>query len=155
MPGSKVIVQAGGLDVSLNLPNTKLDLGTMPQFSATLNTDSTDAVHAVLFPIVLAGLAVPFVVMRAVMMELDCFVARKKEVGMENDQFNVRFQSRSKRRRQQRSESLSISEMVKENNASRELKFRLYVTLCCSVMGMVVFTIMLLMAGGMGILQFL
>ncbi len=37
-----MIVQAGGLDVSLNLPNTKLDLGSMPTFSATLNTDSTD-----------------------------------------------------------------------------------------------------------------
>ena len=42
VPGSKVIVQAGGLDVSLNLPNTRLDLGSMPTFSATLNTDSTD-----------------------------------------------------------------------------------------------------------------
>ncbi len=42
VPGSKVIVQAGGLDVALNLPNTKLDLGSMPTFSATLNTDSTD-----------------------------------------------------------------------------------------------------------------
>ncbi len=42
VPGSKVIVQAGGFDVALNLPNTRLDLGSMPSVSATLNTDSTD-----------------------------------------------------------------------------------------------------------------
>jgi hypothetical protein len=148
-----VIVQAGGLDVSLNLPNTKLDLGTMPQFSATLNTDSTDAVHAVLVPLILAAIAVPFVVMRAIMMELDCFLARKKEVdpviGRER-----RFMG-AKLRRNQCRESLSISQMVRENNDNRELKARLYVALCCSVMGMCVFTVMLLMGGGMVIMTFL
>lgn len=40
VPGSKVMVQAAGLDVALNLPNTHLDLGAMPTVSATLNTDN-------------------------------------------------------------------------------------------------------------------
>ena len=80
VPGSKVFVQAAGLDLSLNLPNTKLDLGSMPKVSANLNLVDNDAYVAIFIPILLAGLAVPFVVMRAVMMELDCFVAHKKDV---------------------------------------------------------------------------
>lgn len=74
------MVQAGGLDVSLNLPNTHLDLGSMPAVSATLNTDTTDLWHAIIIPMVLAMITVPFVIMRAAMMELDCVIVRKKEV---------------------------------------------------------------------------
>ena len=73
-------MQAAGLDLSLNLPNTKLDLGSMPKVSANLNLVDNDVYVAIVVPIMLAGLAVPFVVMRAVMMELDCFVAHKKDV---------------------------------------------------------------------------
>lgn len=80
VPGSKVVVQAGGLDVALNLPNTKLNLGSMPTFSVTLNTDSQDVMHAIVLPCVLAIVTIPFVIMRATMMELDCFVARRKQL---------------------------------------------------------------------------
>jgi len=144
VPGSKVFVQAAGLDLSLNLPNTKLDLGSMPKVSANLNLVDNDAYVAIFIPILLAGLAVPFVVMRAVMMELDCFVAHKKDVDPVTG--NRYSYSPSKRRRHQRSEALGISQMVRENNADRELKSRLYVTICCSMMGMCIFTVMLLVA---------
>ena len=128
-------MQAAGLDLSLNLPNTKLDLGSMPKVSANLNLVDNDVYVAIVVPIMLAGLAVPFVVMRAVMMELDCFVAHKKDVDSSvaaNSKYNY---SPGKRRRHQRSESLAISQMVRENNADKELKARLYVTICCSMMG--------------------
>ena len=36
--------------------------------------------HAIVVPLVLAIIAAPFVIMRAAMMELDCFIARKKEL---------------------------------------------------------------------------
>ena len=36
--------------------------------------------HAIVIPLVLALIAAPFVIMRAAMMELDCFIARKKEL---------------------------------------------------------------------------
>ena len=125
-------MQAAGLDLSLNLPNTKLDLGSMPKVSANLNLVDNDAYVAIIVPILLAGLAVPFVVMRAVMMELDCFVAHKKDVDAGVNKYNY---SAGKRRRHQRSESLAISHMVRENNADKELKARLYLTICCSMMG--------------------
>ena len=105
----------------------------MPKVSANLNLVDNDAYVAIVVPILLAGLAVPFVVMRAVMMELDCFVAHKKDVDPAvNNKYNY---SPGKRRRQQRSESLGISLMVRENNTDKELKARLYVTICCSMMG--------------------
>jgi hypothetical protein len=34
----------------------------------------------IIFPCILAGLCMPLVVMRAVMMELDCFVIRKRQL---------------------------------------------------------------------------
>ena len=106
----------------------------MPKVSANLNLVDNDAYVAIIVPIMLAGLAVPFVVMRAVMMELDCFVAHKKDVDSPaNNRYNY---SPGKRRRHQRMESLAISQMVRENNADKELKARLYVTICCSMMGM-------------------
>ena len=105
----------------------------MPKVSANLNLVDNDAYVAIIVPILLAGLAVPFVVMRAVMMELDCFVGHKKDVDSGgNNKYNY---SPGKRRRHQRSESLAISHMVRENNADKELKARLYVTICCSMMG--------------------
>ena len=104
----------------------------MPKVSANLNLVDNDAYVAIIVPILLAGLAVPFVVMRAVMMELDCFVAHKKDVDAGVNKYNY---SAGKRRRHQRSESLAISHMVRENNADKELKTRLYLTICCSMMG--------------------
>jgi hypothetical protein len=77
VPSSKIIVETGGMDVAVNLPNTKIDLGSMPSIDATLNTDSSDEMHAVLLPVILAAICVPFVIMRAAMMELDCFVTRR------------------------------------------------------------------------------
>ena len=52
-------MQAAGLDLSLNLPNTKLDLGSMPKVSANLNLVDNDVYVAIVVPIMLAGLAVP------------------------------------------------------------------------------------------------
>eukprot|EP00095_Tigriopus_kingsejongensis_P005092 maker-scaffold159_size295958-snap-gene-1.38 protein:Tk05092 transcript:maker-scaffold159_size295958-snap-gene-1.38-mRNA-1 annotation:"conserved hypothetical protein" len=157
VPGSKVIVQAGGLDVAVNLPVQKLDLGSMPAVSATLNTDSTDVLHAIIFPLILAVLAVPFVIMRAAMMELDCFVTRKKELDVPQEQHDecdggrvevyVDAGGRSHKIR-------PLHKAIVENAEDRRLKARLYVTICCSVCGMCVFTVMMGVTGALLVLQF-
>jgi hypothetical protein len=143
-----VIVQAGGLDVALNLPNTQIDLGTMPTFSATLNTDSTDALHAVLFPIILAVITAPFVIMRAAMMELDCFLARKKQLEEEKEEDEVDgiFSRGGGVRR-------SLAEAVRRNAENKELKARLYLTVCCSMCGMCVFTVLMVLTGAFMVLS--
>ena len=158
VPGSKVMVQAGGLDVALNLPNTKLDLGSMPTFSATLNTDSNDAMHAILFPCILAVVTVPFVIMRAAMMELDCFVARKKQLG-EGD---VTARSRSRSFRSVGGDEVdgfvkgkfSLTETIQKNVENKELKTRLYLTVCCSMLGMCIFSGVLIVTCALIVLNF-
>lgn len=158
LPGSKVIVQAGGLDVAVNLPVQKIDLGSMPAVSATLNTDSTDLIHAIVVPMVLALLAVPFVIMRAAMMELDCFVTRRKELELAQNrdldecdggrtEVFVDVGGRTRKIR-------PLHQAVVENAEDRRLKARLYVTICCSVCGMCVFTTMMIVAGGLLVFQF-
>lgn len=149
VPSSKVIVQAGGLDVSLNLPNTKLDLGSMPTFSASLHTDESDSLHAVIAPIVLAAICLPFVIMRAAMMELDCFVTRRKQLG---DDFEQLVNSRKGQHSKKRSSSAhhggeSVAELLAKNVESTKLKARLYVTLCCSILAILVMTAFLMLLG--------
>ena len=66
------------------------------------------------------------------------FVRINNKYGKRELKLNFFFESLlspGKRRRYQRSEALAISQMVRENNADKELKTRLYVTICCSMMG--------------------
>ena len=129
-----------------------LDLGSMPAMSATVNTDSQDVIYATIIPVVLAAVAVPFVIMRASMMELDCFIARRKQI-------DGRIRKKKKRKNDKRIEqdevdgfltkAITMSEAVLDNAADKELKARLYVTVCCSVLGMCVFTALMIVTGGL------
>ncbi len=143
-----MIVEAGGLDVSLNLPNTKIDLGEMPTFSASLNTDSSDELHAILAPVILVAICVPFVIMRAAMMELDCFVTRRKQLG---DSFEdaVLAQHRKRTAASALRGRHPLTGTLAKNVESKELKARLYVTLCCSILAMTVMTAFLMLLGAL------
>ena len=39
------------MDVALNMPKTKMNLGSMPAMSATLNTEASDVMHAIILPV--------------------------------------------------------------------------------------------------------
>jgi hypothetical protein len=91
----------------------------------------------------LAVFCLPFVIMRAAMMELDCFIAHKKELDtMEAVQIT---KNRRQHRGNRRAESLL--ETVLRNSESKSLKARMYVSLCCGVCGMMIFTMFTMMAG--------
>jgi hypothetical protein len=40
------------MDVALNMPKTKMNLGSMPAMTATLNTEASDVMHAVILPVI-------------------------------------------------------------------------------------------------------
>ena len=84
-----------------------------------------DNMIAVLLPLVLVALALPFVVMRAVMMELDCFVAHKKAVNLAARGDDC-----------EHGDALTVGKMVRENALDKGLKSRIFVMLCCNTMGM-------------------
>jgi hypothetical protein len=51
IPDSKVFIGAAGMDVALNMPKTKMNLGSMPAMTATLNTEASDVMHAIILPV--------------------------------------------------------------------------------------------------------
>ena len=83
--------------------------------------------------------------MRAAMMELDCFITRKKEVEDPT--------VASSRLPQKRRPNRSLREAVKGNSESGEIKGRMYLTVCCSVLGMCVFTVLMVVAGAFIMMQ--
>ena len=40
------------MDVALNMPQTKMNLGSMPAMTATLNTEASDVMHAIILPVI-------------------------------------------------------------------------------------------------------
>ena len=91
----------------------------------------------------LAIFCLPFVIMRAAMMELDCFIAHKKELDeMEEAQI-----AKNRRHRHSNRQAKSLLETVIRNSESKALKARMYVSLCCGVCGMMIFTMFTMMAG--------
>ncbi len=144
-------MEAGGLDVSLNLPNTKIDLGSMPTFSASVNTDASDELHAIVAPIILVAICVPFVLMRAAMMELDCFVTRRKQLGDRFEDLVLTQQHKRSGNARFRREfgTSTLTGTMAQNVESLEMKARLYLTLCCSTLAMLVLTAFMMMLGAL------
>ena len=103
------------------------------------------------FQVVLAVFCLPFVIMRAAMMELDCFILHKKELdSLEDEKLAVRRNKTSGRapvRRRKDPVGASLLETVLRNSESKALKARLYLSMCCGIFGMVIFTIFTMMAG--------
>ena len=157
----------GLLDVGINLPKKSVSLGDMPPIEADIDLGSKDHLFAVIGPLILAMVVLPFVTMRAAMMELDCFIARRKSlVDVERIQRYKSMQKRRKKSSQQFASTPTNSsghsssrglirnnqtlvETVAKNTENKELKSRMYVTLFCSVVGMAILTFVSMLLGAL------
>ena len=151
-----------GLDIEMKLPNSVMNPATMP--GADLNISSSeelDYVLAVLLPIVLAVTVLPFVTMRAAMMEMDCFVASRKLLdAIDVESYVYRKNRRSRRRRRSSTPTedqppvttttpggVSLLDTVARNTDSREVKCRMYTAICCGVCGMGIMVMVFMLLG--------
>ena len=151
VPSSKIDVETGGMDVSIKLPNQRINLASMPSVDASFNTESSDNLHAILLPVILAAICLPFTIMRAAMMELDCFVTRRKQLGQDFDDF-LMMEECGKVRNNRRQVTThgqiwSLRDILARNVQSKELKCRLYMTLICSIIGIMVMTSFIMLLG--------
>ena len=148
MPKSQITAQTGALDVAINLPESKIDMGSMPSMKVNLSTESSDRVIAILFPIALAVLCLPFTIMRAAMMELDCFVTRRKQLGEDFDEYLVTHGKKSSMiLHNRRNLGVNLRDVLAENVESRELKCRLYTAFMCSGLGLFVIMLFQMLMG--------
>ena len=86
--------------------------------------------------------------MRAAMMELDCFIVHKKELGsLEEEKLAVRRNKKSGLRHGRDEAGDSLLETVLRNSQNKALKARLYVSMCCGVFGTTIFTLVTMAAG--------
>ena len=166
VPSSKITVNAG-VNLALNLPQQNINLGTLPSMDASFNMEDIDTYVAIIAPIIFAAACLPFVVMRAAMMELDCFVTRRKQLGDDFDDLVVLegVQNRRKTRKHIQPAGLqnnrrflqnqSLAEILASNAESKELKCRLYLSLICSGFGIIVMTLYLMALGAFFAMQFM
>lgn len=150
IPSSKIHIGAFGVGLGLSMPNQKMNLGSMPAMNASINTEALDSALAVLVPIVLAIFCLPFAIMRASMMELDCFITHKKE--LDSFEENVLAGSRRDKRRTNNVAGNSLMETVLRNSESPNLKCRMYLSLCCGLCGVFIFTMFAMIAGALAFL---
>ena len=146
MPKSQITAQTGALDLNINLPESKIDMGSMPSMKINLSTEASDRWIAIIFPIALAILCLPFTIMRAAMMELDCFVTRRKQLGEDFDDYLVTHSKKSSLHNR-RSHGVSLREALADNVESRELKCRLYTAFMCSGLGLFVIMLFQMLMG--------
>lgn len=90
------------------------------------------------------------------MMELDCFVTRRKQLGHDFDDFLVMQSSKNprkglanNRRLRNNDDVWSLRDILAKNVESKELKCRLYTALCCSVGGIMVMTTFIMLMGAL------
>ena len=159
-------MNALGFDLNVNLPHQSMNLGSMPPIEADLNLSSHDHIFAVIAPLILAIIVLPFVTMRSAMMELDCFIARRKSLAdVERVQRYKNYEKRKKKGSQQFTDSPTNSsghssstrglirnnqtlvETVAKNTESKELKSRMYTTLICSFFGILIMTLVSMFLG--------
>lgn len=161
------MIKTAGMDVSLDLPNSNVDLGSMPSTSANINTDNLDPLFAIVVPVMLAFIVLPFLIMRVSMMELDCFVSRRKALA-DLEQIQNKRRGRRQKHRQEgptRNPSSSVKRIarrdrqseqyqpsylvdtVARNIESKELRARLSLTLCCGVLAVIIMTFVFMATG--------
>ena len=145
VPSAKIKIKTGFTDIAVKLPDQNMNLASMPSIDASINTDSSDEIHAIIVPVVLSILCLPFTLMRAAMMELDCFVTRKKQLGDDFDDYLV-LQSSGKSNNR-RFASFDLRDILAQNVDSKELKCRLYTAICCSGLGMMAWTVFIMLTG--------
>ena len=140
------------------MPKNQLNLGEMPAMDASFNTDESDRFHAIIAPIVFAVLCLPFIIMRAAMMELDCFITREKQLGEHFDDLLVLESQSGKSRGQKRiyqnqrlngQPAWSLTDILAKNANSKEIKCRLYSALACTGMGIMVMCIFMMLMGAL------
>ena len=165
IPSSSINVGIGGINLGINLDGQNVDLGGMPPISTDINLDSSDHLLAVIAPLILSMVVLPFVTMRSAMMELDCFIARRKSlVELERVKRHKRIMKKKKKLTQQYASTPTNSsghsssrvllrnnhtlvETVATNTENKELKGRMYVTLLCSIVGMSIMTFVSMLLG--------
>lgn len=148
MPKSQITAKTGVMDLNFNLPESKIDLGSMPSMKVNLSTESSDRWIAILFPVALAVLCLPFTIMRAAMMELDCFVTRRKQLGEDFDDFLVTHGKKSVALHNRRHyPGVNLRDVLAENVESKELKCRLYTAFMCSGLGLFVMMLFQMLLG--------
>jgi len=156
IPDVGIGIGLGGNVIKIKMPKNQLNLGEMPAMDASFNTDESDRFHAITAPIVFAVLCLPFIIMRAAMMELDCFITRKKQLGEDFDDLLV-LESQSgksggqkriyQNRRLNGQPAWSLTDILAKNANSKELKCRLYSALACTGMGIMVMSIFMMLMG--------
>ena len=158
-------VDVGGIKLGINLDGQNVDLGGMPPINTDINLSSSDHLLAVIAPLILTMVVLPFATMRAAMMELDCFIARRKTLAdLERVQRHKRISKKKKKLNQQYASTPTTSsghsstrvllrnnqtlvETVAKNTENKELKGRMYVTLLCSIVGMAIMTFVSMFLG--------
>ena len=88
----------------------------------------------IIFPCILAALSMPLVVMRAVMMELDCFVFRKRQLKSDFHVDNNSYQP-------------TLPNVLSQNIKSKDITCKLYFVLLCSIVGIAVVVLFLVILG--------
>ncbi|TRY75084.1 hypothetical protein TCAL_10801 [Tigriopus californicus] len=127
--GTKVQIPLSGIALNLNLPDQEINLASMPDPYLNLNTEQSHIYIASAFPILMVFMSLPWMVMRAAIMELDCLVVRRKFIDGEK--------------------AGSTSDIVHENAHGFRMRIRIYSMLCCSVFATFLFTFSILGGGGM------
>lgn len=135
----------------------------MPPISTDINLDTSDHLLAVIAPLILSMVVLPFVTMRSAMMELDCFIARRKSLAdLERVKRHKRIVKKKVTQHYASTPSNSsghsssrvllrnnhtLVETVAKNTENKELKGRMYVTLLCSIVGMCIMTFVSMFLG--------
>ena len=139
-----------GLDVSLDLPHTQMDLGSMPAMSATIDTTSNDLTLAIAAPLILSLIVFPFVTMRAAMMELDCFITSRKALNAADmEKYVYKKKKYSTVTTHSDLGRATLVDTIAENIDNKEMKVRMYVTLCCGMLGMFIMVLVFMLAGAL------
>ena len=153
VPQSKILINAG-VQLGIDLPKSEINLGEMPSMEIDLNMDPIDQYVAIFAPVLFVVTCLPFVIMRSAMMELDCFITRRKQLGDDFDDLitleGLKPRTRVNNRRLQ---NKSIGEILASNAESKELKCRLYLSLLCSGCGIFVMTMFSMAIGAFIMMQ--
>lgn len=155
IPTSKIVINAG-VHLGIELPKSNINLGEMPSMDLSMDMDTIDQYVAIIAPILFVITCLPFVIMRAAMMELDCFITRRKQLGDDFDDL-ITLEGLKPRQRvnNRRLHHTSIAEILAGNAESKELKCRLYLSLICSGCGIFVMTMFSMAMGAFIMMQLL
>ena len=170
-----------GFNIKMLMPNSVMNPAKMSP-GANLNISSSeDQMYylAILVPIMLGFIVLPFVTMRAAMMEMDCFITSKKLLDVIDVESYVYRKNRMQRRgggsRRGSSSArsttstgsgaagggtsgssgklhigrVSLLDTIAKNTDSREIKCRMYTTICCGMCGMGIMVMVFMFMGAL------